>query len=541
MGGFVQCVGQEDFDVTLQTKLFDKIMTALGPFCERESSLTTSGDSSFHPARQSWFIESEFCVLSFFCERRSGQDSLCHLLSPMAFSLIGRLNIGHEAMAAYIFQQEKLFRVRNEERKTDEASQSLQTLFLSELSLDDRKIQLNHSSNIFTSSWQPGMGSLTSLRCTADFAGTKSSAGVERFILPLGGFWMYNVLSSTMPSPPDKPLTLHGNNQHSKMLIDLVSHTLGLILQLETESSPHSFISNGAKLYHISNVCLLPEEILASPSVGSSLGLLFQQFSGFGCGTMPDLSLVQGFIKACYQHSRLSHDSKKIDNEKDPTELVLNVEQLHSTDYSKDELKALDDFVGDLCDSYMEYGGQYALFTNFIRLFLRHDFPPNVITSVLAKLDPILHVLTIEEEDRDLLLFSLTQSVSGGLPSLDLSHPDPSSILNSFSLALEKRSKDLSRNDYVYLLAVAVLGRNLACCSQRCSGGVQAMVNRLLRVTPYAFHDIVQVCNFFLHLGTGTKETLIACVLDICGGERRGCDTTLTIDETTAFVRSAIT
>jgi len=433
-------------------------------------------------------------------------------------------------MAAFIFRQEELFQLKNKSNTTEGSGHLLRALFLGQLSLDERKLQLIHSSNIFTS------GSLSSLRCTADFVGKSNNAEGGRFLLPLGAVWMYNVLSSTMSSQSDRPPSASSrNDEHDRNMADILSHALQLLLQLETAPNGTSYtvsINNGTKLYHITNMCLFPEKILSNDLIGSSLEILFKHLSGTECNSTSDSSLVKDFIKACFEHSRLSQEPmKRKEDEKDSTETqlynMLTGEQSASSAYSKDELKALYDFIDDLCNSYIEYGGQYPTFTNFIRLFLRHDFPAKTITAVLTKLHPILHVLTIEEEDKQSLVFSLTQSISGGLPSLDSSRRDPSSVLDSFSTSLKKRDKELTRNDYVYLLAIAVLSRNLASSSQRCDCGLQAMKNRLSGVSTIVFYDITQAAEKFLRSGGGTKDSLISCVFDICMGSPKGLNSAL--------------
>jgi hypothetical protein len=288
-------------------------------------------------------------------------------------------------------------------------------------------------------------------------------------------------------------------------------------------------IHNGTKLYHLTNVCLFPENILSDDVIQSALSLLFKRVSGFCHSTMTSF-LSNDFIKACFGHSRISKESKKHSSKGDVNAQsqtaqklydLLENEEASSDRYSKDELKALDDFVDDLCNAYIEYGGQYSTFTNFIRLFLRHDFPAKATTTVLARLHPILHLLTIEEEDRDAQLFYLTQSISGGLPSLDSSHRDPSSVLDSFSSSLKKRDKDLLRHDHAYLLAVAVLSRNLSSSSQRCDCGLEAMKNRLTGLSDAVFYDITQVSTKILASGI-SAHALIVCVFDTCTDSKKG-------------------
>jgi len=518
----VQVVGVNNLSSDVKSKLFKKILASLEKSSRRNYSLTQSVECNIHTARQSWLIESEFSVLKVLCEDSNfiqEDDTSWHLIATFAFSLIGRLNIGHEAMAAFIFSQDVLFKVRN---KID-PGQSLRKLFLAELNLSsDRRLQLNHSSSMYFMQ-NINTYSLSSLRCVADFVGGSSNTDGDRFFLPLGGLWMWNVLSSstTTNALPDA--------QREEQFLDIVSRTLCLLLHLEMVEQEECYtksISDGTKLYHITNVCLCPEMILSDEGIESSLRSLFQLRIGFGHKTTDtSSSLISEFVKACFQHSRLSKETKQKhsqdeaagDTEKKLQEMLIGEKSSSSTEvYSKDEMRALNDFVDDMCNAYIEYGGQYATFTLFMRLFLRHDFPSTVISNVLTKLHPILNVLTIEDEDKDTLHVYLSHSISGGLPNVDSSHRDPSSVLDSFSTLLKKTDKELLRNDFVYLLAVAVLARNLASSSQRCECGLKAMKNRLRGVSDTVFFDIFQVSKKILVNESGTKDNLITCVLDVC-------------------------
>jgi hypothetical protein len=509
---FVKTVGLVDMDNGMRTALTNKIMHSMERSDGRNMSLSTNGMFAIHPARQAWFVESEFAVLSVLCGGRFGSGDSCPLLSRFAFSLLGRMKVGHESMAEFVFGQHKLFDVKN---KSD--CQSLQMLFRTELAAGDRVLQLDHSLDLFfMRDLCNGVTDVESLRCFATFVGhSNSDVGEGRFFLPLGGIWLWNVLSSSVTCEGGPACA----NDASSAVLDLVSHSLRLLLQLELVSNESFYvrsIETGTKLYHLASVCLLSESILSDGDVCVAIDSMFKRYTGFECSTVSNNSLVSEFIKACFEHSRKSKESKDKDVDAEKLyELLIN-EKPAREGFSKDQLKALDDFVDDLCNAYIEYGGQYATFTNFVRLFLRHDFPAKVISAVLTKLHPILHVFTIEEEDTNTLQFYLAQSISGALPSLDSSRRDPSSVLDSYSSALKKTNKVLLRDDFLYLLAIAVLSRNLASSSQRCDCGLLAMKTRLTGVSDEAFYDIIQVSEKILLIGAGTKTQLITCLMDVC-------------------------
>ncbi len=515
---FVRTVGLMDIDNGMRTNLTNKIINSLERSDGRSTSQSTNGEFVIHPARQSWFVESEFSVLSILCGGRFGSGDSCPLLSRFAFSLLGRMRVGHESMAEFLFCQHKLFNLKN---KND--CQSLQMLFRTELAAGDRILQLDHSLDLFfMRDLCNGVTDVESLRCFATFVGrSNSDDGEGRLFLPLGGIWLWNVLSSSVTSEGGPARADDSNSA----VLDLVSHSLRLLHQLELVSNDSFYvrsIETGTKLYHLASVCLLSESILSDGDVCLAIDSMFKRYTGFEWSTVTDASLVSEFITACFEHSRKSKESRATDNDAEKLHDLLINEKPANEGYSKEQLKALDDFVDDLCNACIEYGGQYATFTNFIRLFLRHDFPAKYVSTVLTKLHPILHVFTIEEEDTNALQFYLAQSISGALPSLDSSRRDPSSVLDSYSSALKKKDKVLLRNDFLYLLAIAVLSRNLASSSQRCDCGLLAMRNRLTGVSDETFYDIIQVSMKMLLIGAGTKTQLITCLLDICMDKQQG-------------------
>ncbi|KAL7514684.1 hypothetical protein ACHAXN_012586 [Cyclotella atomus] len=460
---------------------------------------TSDSKTLMHPSRKSWLIEAEFSVLQFLCRNQARVDS--RLISTFAFSLLGRLPIGDEALASFIFQQDYLFQADDATHgstwiKSSHAT-SIQNTFLSELgSSPERKAQLLHSSALHTNKMQTHEH-LTSLRSGSSFGGKAEHA----YLLPLGGIWLWNVLSSTTTDSA----AINEEAQPVQSTVDVLSHALDLALRSDTDT-----ISDGTKLYHISNICLYPEAILRDGFVQDATNMLYERF----VVTSTNRNFVRDFISACHNHSRISRARVQGTGATDDATAVRNEHNIASAE----ELRALDDFVSDICDCYIEYGAQYEVATRFIRFFLRHEFPTAVTSSVLSKLHPILNNLTLEE-DASTTSSSLMQSVSGGLPSKDGSRRDHSDVLDSFSNVLKKRDRELSRCDYIYLLAISVLSRNLSSSSQRCECGVEAMKHRLLGIQESVLYDIIKVCEQFLR-GEGSKHSLITCVTEQCLDEK---------------------
>ncbi len=477
----------------IATTLLGEILNALNKAkSQNEQHVHTSGDI-FHVARQSWFIEAEYSVLKYLNDIEVGENDR-PLIMAFAVSLIGRLNVGHEAIAYFVFGQKALFSKGGDKEGCTDLFLSL---FLGELSISsgDRKVQLEHSNKLFNK------GSLDSLRSTADFSAA-TNAREERFFLPVGATWIWNVLSSTITSDE-----VHSEDRGIKHATAIVAGALSFLEQLE-RTCPLQ-VNAGTKLYHLCNVCLFPEDMLRDDAITAYLDMLFRQ--SYADPEFNDSVVVRDFIKECFHHSRLSRTKKSTEDESSDNGPSLAAERL----LLNDEMRALDDFVGDLCESFIEYGGQYAICARFMRLFLRHDFPTEITKAVAEKLQPILNLLTIEDETRDSLQLSIVQSMKGGLPSMDSSSRDSSALLDIFATSLTKSNK-LTRKDYFYVLAVSFLSRNLASSFQRCECGLEAMKKRLFGVSSSSFFDIVLASKQLLCDDRGTKESMVGCVVDKC-------------------------
>lgn len=474
-------------------KLLGEVLNALNKAKSQKQHVHTSGDI-FHVARQSWFIEAEHSVLKYLSDIEVGEDDR-PLIKAFAASLVGRLNVGHEAIAYFVFGQKALFRTSGDQEGCTDLFRSL---FLGELSISsrDRQAQLEHSNKLFD---KPG--SLDSLRSTADFSAA-ANAREERFFLPVGATWIWNVLSSTITSDEG-----HSEDRGIKHATGIVVGALSFLAQLESACPLQ--VNTGTKLYHLSNVCLFPEDILRDDAITAYLDMLFRQL--YAVPESNDSEVVRDFIKECFHHSRLSRTKKSTEDESSGTDPSLAAERL----LLNGEMRALDDFVSDLCESFIEYGGQYAICARFMRLFLRHDFPTKISKSVAEKLQPMLNLLSIEDETRDSLQLSIVRSMKGGLPSMDSSSRDSSVLLDIFATALKKSNK-LTRKDYFYVLSVSFLSRNLASSFQRCECGLEAMKKRLFGVTSATFFDIVLASKELICDERGTKESMVGCVIGRC-------------------------
>lgn len=104
-----------DFDSSIhhdtlnRSGLVNVILKALEEALARNQSATPVNWQCVHPSRKSWFVTAEFNILQFLC--RNMRIEYNKLVQLFAFSLVGRLAVGDEALASFIFHQDKLFQI----------------------------------------------------------------------------------------------------------------------------------------------------------------------------------------------------------------------------------------------------------------------------------------------------------------------------------------------------------------------------------------------------------------------------------------------
>ena len=494
-------------------------------------------------ARAGWIDAAQYAVVKFLSSTKeiAPNDGFeLQQLRVMAYALLGRLQVGDEAMAAVLLSQDVLFTTPTFKGEEGEAL-PLQAMLLRELcNSQQSQGQLDHSFKLHRGHGITTAGAgpfgLESLRGEADYVAPprKADEGVNDDlsdpIIPLGKCWLWQVLSSTVSPPPEASA-----QQRSMLLVDaaaVIISSLELLSCMEGNSGSSSRhyttqISAGTKLYHLSNSCLFPEEVLRDEQFESLFSSLFVCISSVTQGSAKvQASMAKAYVKACYCHSRTNRSKKDEDDaEKEKLFALLDGNVSPADDFSTKEVTALVDFVGDMCSAYTEYGAQYEALNYCMRLLLLPGFPPKARVEVLTKLRGLLHLLTFQNEMGDLAGESMSKALE---VALDGSHREPSEVLNAFADALSSRGindnarrLDAETGGYAYFIAIASLARSYS-CSLRSNetGAVEAAKRRMERIDDEARTHILKVADRLSANEEGSGKEVVKCVLDVLVREK---------------------
>jgi hypothetical protein len=311
----------------------------------------------------------------------------------------------------------------------------------------------------------------------------------------------------------------------------ILSSCLGLLLELEEEETGDdsgfqyaSRISPGAKLYHLMNMCLHPETLLQRESLIAAAEKLFAMYA-----FCTDSPLGLEFTRACSHHSGLSKkasSSSSKHGDSTAEKLASRLLEGSSTDgflgtLSKREMRALEEFAGDISEAYMDYGAQYDFFTRFIRLFFLPTFHPKIRSDLMKRVGEVMHLVSLHSEDdptseqcRSHLSSLLERSIPGALPSKDGSSRDPPDFLDAIAIVYSKGGSPRLTFGYVFLLGVLVHARHLAICLQTGSTGLEAARRRLHYVHPGFALTVVDATKHFLNSTDQSKTQLVRVSLD---------------------------
>ena len=518
------------------------------------------------------------------------------------FCLLGRLQPGEESLAAMILSEDIRspypsysyrypyrnpypYRNRMDEGDTGDTYDEniffpspIQKFLIRELcSSKHSRNQLLHSAKVCKSigfiADARGPFALESLRSDVDRIDNPHPVDSEKednsrplsdlgFTLPLGEHWLWHVLSSTI-DPVDFDLSKEKQSKQSSLesksnepvssrevqilneAINIVSSCLRLLTEMENEDKAISglFVSRvdtGFKLYHLTNVCLFPEEILRDDTVNELFISLFQKLA-----TLDDTNAnananalrsatINTFVSACFEHSKITRvqndsDSTQKSKEQQQSEEKLlfgdsaksQRQQPNSFSFSNPQIQSIQDYMNDVMNVFLEFGAQYKAFVYCVRFLLRPNFPSSAISNTLLKLKDTIHLLTIEEEESDIESTRkfLEYGLSGGLPSTDHSRRDLPEVLDAYATLLKKKTvtKESSlRKEYIYMIAIGYLSRNLASSLQRCECGVEAFKKRLSNLDATILRDVFTATKRFLESEEGSKSDLINVVCELC-------------------------
>ena len=482
-------------------------------------------------ARIGWLNHAHFSIaryLVFALSIRSGSNTAIKvfpLIQCFSFSLVGRLQRSEEAMATILLSQDILFETKiGHLLDPTQSVCATQDMLLQEFCRTRRsQAQLDHSFKLIgrpgITSKGKGPFSLESLRSEADFRdySVTNASELNSLLLPLESDWIWKVLSSSVSVKDEQ------NSEEWKSILEKSSlvtlSCLKILLSMEKVSSEVNFaatLSCGMKMYYLCNVCLYPENIIRYDGVITVFQELFDVYSR-ASSKEEENNGKKAFILACYKHSNVQY-TKLASNMDITTEDEVYDDKVLEIFYdsrgqdegnaSRKELKAVDDFIGDICKAFVDFGAQYDIFVHIIRYLMSPGFPVRFRMRVLTNLSDLFHLLTTQEEMTDLggtdMISILEKSMTGGLPNKDGSTKDSAEFLDELSSILSKKdvttgipNLSVLNGGFFYMFAVAHLARNLASSSLNCECGLEKMKHRMKtkNIDPSLRIDIVSICG----------------------------------------------
>ena len=454
-------------------------------------------------ARQTWLNRVHVSVLSFLREVRKQEAKDDPTMKGLLYRAIGRLQLGEEREAVILFGCDELMLSQLSATTADQKPSPISRLLVRELCRTPRaQLQLDHS---FRLSGGLGMlpdatGAFGLHSLLSEAEDREPGADSSEHLLPLGEFWLWQLLSGSVVSPP----TRGGDDaieEEEDEAVQVLSSVLQIIQEIEEPDCVDGYarsLNTGAKLYHIVSMCLHPERILADSQITAlASGLVDQYVRAF---TASDAKV---FGEVCRKHSA-TKTSKKTEAHSAAEEAQVKA---ILEPPSSATLRSIEALVDDLTDAYLDYGAQYPFFTKCLRLFLANGFPAKIRCTVIQRLRGALHLLSLED-DTD-LVDTLPSYLSGGLPSVDNSIRDPPELLDCIATLFSRGTLVRPDDSFFSSWAVAMLARSFAISmSHGSSSGLSVSKRRIQSLDGAIFLRVVQATAFLLSR-EGTIDDLV--------------------------------
>eukprot|EP00546_Thalassionema_frauenfeldii_P018627 CAMPEP_0178903868 /NCGR_PEP_ID=MMETSP0786-20121207/5388_1 /TAXON_ID=186022 /ORGANISM="Thalassionema frauenfeldii, Strain CCMP 1798" /LENGTH=1222 /DNA_ID=CAMNT_0020575271 /DNA_START=184 /DNA_END=3852 /DNA_ORIENTATION=- len=459
--------------------------------------LAVQGESQ-HRTLEAWSKQCYFTVIKFLLAQPI-EDKVKTLLRPYITNLIGQLRLGDEAKAAMLFSHEGLFRV-GDTIPSPVASMFMREICASQVQLD-HSYKLQHGFGITTN--ELGPFGLTSLLSEAD----KDPSNNEE-LLPLGRYWLWRVLSGKLDE--NTTSTSGVNDVH-----EILSCTLQLLIDLEDNPSKAlDSVSKGGKIYSLMNIFLFPESIISNRDIVCKTSILWERLL-----TGIDPSFVNDFFTACLDHTELKNDKRRQEGRIVPKDERLLAVMTGTADDSLKTFRAIQDFLSDLCTSYLEFGAQYEEFTNIIRFFLIPQFPAKIRCYVIQRLREVAHLLILEREslDKTLMEASLQKMIIQKVPPEG--EREKQEILDLLADIL--RTKQGGKpGDFFFLFATITLSRSLLGVMYSGLNGIENLKRRLLVLPNTTAQIILDTTSRSLQAKVSQRSGLIHTAMQVCDETR---------------------
>ena len=482
----------------LEQNICSKIISSIEyrPFGTRLNLVTASQ----HLAQEKWKSSAQAMVIKFILSSKCLSDDLktmpiIRMIQSMAIQLVGKLQAGQESTAALLLSQDLIFTVFDD-HKNCIVSSATQNLMLNQLcSSVSNQHQLDHTFKLNgrPGIWSTGKGhfDVESLRSEVEQMNTGCNI-TEQVKLPFGKDWIWNIFSSHAS-------LVNKNDESFAVVAQTMIETIQYLYYAERVRMDFTKdMSAGSKLYFLLNCVLSPETVLRNEQFQFEYLKLLNVYSNEFL--LDEKACGKDFVITCYKHSKHFIEKTKDKSEEkfnQILELFFGDKNLSSNELalSTKDLKAVDEFVADICNAFTEFGAQYDFFIQSIRMLLMRGMSFRVRNGVLNNLKDVLHLLTTEfevsDETNSSLLASLQPCLLGGHRAVDNSPREHAAYIDTLINGLAmKNVANIQRRDFFYLLAVATIARELAAFALRCECGITSLKRKLSNLDGRIWNDI---------------------------------------------------
>jgi hypothetical protein len=451
-------------------------------------------------AQEKWKTSVQAMVVKFLLSSKFLFDGLksmstVHMIQSMAIQLLGKFQAGQESTAALLLSQDLVFTVFDA-NKICTVSSTIQNVMLNQLcSSPSCQHQLDHSFKLNgrRGMWSNGKGhfEIESLRSEVDQMNTGSS-DTDQIQLPFGEDWVWNILSS-------QASVINNKDESFEIFTQMMIETIQFLHYAETAGMEFTKgMSAGSKIYFLLNCVLSPEAVLRHEQFQSVFMKLLNVYSEEFL--LDEKSCGKDFIITCYRHSKHFVEKTKDKSEEkfnQILELFFGDKHMSTNELSlsSKDLKAVDEFVTDICNAFTEFGAQYDFFIQAIRMLLMRGMSFRVRNGVLSNLKDVLHLLTTQFEVSDETNLSLLASIEpcllGGHRVVDNSPREHAAYIDTLINGLAmKNVANVQRRDFFYLLGVASITRELAAFAIKCECGTTSLKRKLAKLDRSIWTDI---------------------------------------------------
>lgn len=423
-------------------------------------------------SRRAWLNRSHCAILSFLLSDPAGNRN--GIEQQLAFALIGRLQCGEESLAITILSNEDVFCAN---------TNPVSNVLLQELCGSHRsRAQVDHSfkrhSGLGFTVDEAGPFELLSLTSEVPLSGSEN-------LLPLGSLWLWQLLSVA--------------NQETSFWGDVFR----LIRKIEVGFGYCQRIPAGAKMFFLLNTCAILDDVVEDIQPRR----IFVELVHLYCASTGSF-FGASFCKACANHSTRTTSEQESDSVADDivAKSILEAPEVPHSNVPVESMRAVLDYQVALCDQFVDDGARGSCTAMCLRLLLFPTFPDKIRSGVLHRLNGLLHLLSIENDDVPAMMESfLCRGKRSADPLMSTFRETPTFLNEVTSIIRADSGMRLGPGGFFYNIVMVSLTSQMATSLLVGDEGAWAAASRRFFLLPSSIqtHVIASLTKF--------SETSMSC------------------------------